>query len=128
MLAYIIRRMFYAIPILIGINLLTFTLFFVVNSPDDMARSQLGDKYVTKEAIENWKAINGYDKPLFYNADASFAGGLTETIFFTKSIKLFAFDFGRSESGRDITADVSRRMWPSLSLAVLNLDETLNRE
>ncbi len=118
MLAYIIRRLFYAIPILIGINLLTFTLFFVVNSPDDMARSQLGDKYVTKEAIENWKASNGYDKPLFYNAEASFTGGLTETIFFTKSIKLFAFDFGRSESGRDITADVSRRMWPSLSLAL----------
>ena len=55
MLAYIIRRLFYAIPILIGVNLLTFTLFFVVNSPDDMAVSQLGEKYVTPEAIEKWK-------------------------------------------------------------------------
>ena len=118
MLAYIIRRLLYAIPILIGINLLTFTLFFVVNSPDDMARSQLGDKYVTAEAIENWKVQNGYDKPLFMNGEAGFPGSLTETIFFTKSIKLFAFDFGRSESGRDITADVSQRMWPSLALAL----------
>ena len=38
MFAYITRRVLYAIPILIGVNLLTFTLFFVVNSPDDMAR------------------------------------------------------------------------------------------
>ena len=118
MLAYIIRRLLYAIPILIGINLLTFTLFFVVNSPDDMARSQLGDKYVTPEAIENWKVENGYHKPLFFNGEAGFPGSLTETIFFTKSVKLFAFDFGRSESGRDITADVSQRMWPSLALAL----------
>jgi len=118
MFAYIVRRLLYAIPILVGINLLTFTLFFVVNSPDDMARSQLGEKYVTQEAIENWKVENGYDKPLFYNAEAGFPSTLTQTIFFTKSLRLFAFDFGRSESGRDITADVSRRMWPSLALAL----------
>jgi peptide/nickel transport system permease protein len=118
MLAYIIRRMLYAIPILIGINLLTFTLFFVVNSPDDMARSQLGAKYVTEDAIENWKRENGYDKPLFYSPEAGFPASVTETIFFTKSLRLFVFDFGRSESGRDITSDVSKRMWPSLALAL----------
>ena len=33
MLAYILRRLLYAIPILIGVNLLTFALFFVVNTP-----------------------------------------------------------------------------------------------
>ena len=33
MLAYIVRRLLYAIPILIGVNLLTFALFFVVNTP-----------------------------------------------------------------------------------------------
>ena len=118
MLAYIVRRLFYAIPILIGVNLLTFTLFFVVNSPDDMAVSQLGEKYVTPEAIQSWKKKNGYDKPLFLNADASGTSALTDTIFFTKSLRLFAFDFGRSESGRDITTDVSTRMWPSLAVAL----------
>lgn len=118
MLAYIVRRLFYAIPILLGVNLITFMLFFVVNSPDDMARSQLGEKYVTAEAIENWKAEHGYDKPLFLNEAASGSEQLTDTIFFTKSVRLFVFDFGRSESGRDITADVSQRMWPSLALAL----------
>ena len=118
MLAYIIRRLFYAIPILIGVNLLTFTLFFVVNSPDDMAVSQLGEKYVTPEAIEKWKVKNGYDKPLFVNDEASGIDAITDTIFFNKSLRLFAFDFGRSESGRDITTDVSNRMWPSLAVAL----------
>jgi peptide/nickel transport system permease protein len=83
-----------------------------------MARSQLGEKYVTADAIENWKRENGYDKPLFHNAGQGFPGSLTETIFFTKSLRLFVFDFGRSESGRDITGDVSHRMWPSLALAL----------
>jgi peptide/nickel transport system permease protein len=118
MFAYIVRRLFYAIPILIGINVLTFTLFFVVNSPDDMARSQLGEKYVTQEAVDNWKRENGYDKPLFYNMEAEFPASLMQTIFYRKSLRLFAFDFGRSESGRDITGDVSHRMWPSLALAL----------
>ena len=71
MLAYILRRLLYAIPILIGVNLLTFTLFFVVNTPDDMARLQLGAKHVTPEAIERWKVEHGYDKPLLLNAEAT---------------------------------------------------------
>jgi peptide/nickel transport system permease protein len=116
--AYIVRRLFYAIPILIGVNLLTFALFFVVNSPEDMAVSQLGDKYVTPEAIQGWKEKHGYDLPLFFNAQQQGAQSLTETIFYTKSVRLFAFDFGRSESGRDITTDVSTRMWPSLAVAL----------
>jgi len=118
--AYIVRRLLYAIPILIGVNLLTFALFFVVNSPDEMAASQLGDKYVTPQAIANWKRKNGYDKPLFFNGEAAGAGAFTDTIFFNKSLKLFAFEFGRSESGRDITTDVSTRMWPSLAVALPN--------
>ena len=40
MFDYIARRILYAIPILIGVNLITFALFFVVNTPDDMARMQ----------------------------------------------------------------------------------------
>ena len=62
MLAYLIRRIIYAIPILIGVNLLTFALFFVVNTPDDMARMQLGIKRVTPAAIAKWKEQHGYDK------------------------------------------------------------------
>ncbi|SDW01297.1 ABC transporter permease [Thiocapsa roseopersicina] len=118
MTAYIIRRLIYAIPILIGVNLITFVLFFVVNAPDDMARMHLGEKRVTEEAIQTWKQEHGYDRPLLYNPDASGLGRFTETIFFEKSIRLFVFDFGSSDNGRDIGYDISQRMWPSLAIAI----------
>ena len=118
MIAYIVRRLLYAVPILFGVNLITFVLFFVVNTPDDIARMHLGMKRVTPEAIATWKAEHGYDLPLLYNADAKGLGGLTETVFFHKSVRLFAFDFGASDEGRDITRDIGRRMWPSLAIAV----------
>jgi len=118
MLAYIIRRLLYALPILLGVNLLTFALFFMVNTPDQMARVQLGDKHVSAEAIEQWKAQRGYDKPLFVNTAENSEGLLTDTIFFEKSARLFVFDFGKSDEGRVIGADISERMWPSLAVAL----------
>ena len=121
MIAYIIRRTLYAVPILIGVNLLTFTLFFMVNTPDDIARSQLGDRRVTEQAIDAWKRSHGYHKPMLYNATAQGTEKLTDTIFFDKSLRLFLFEFGRSDSGRDIGHDVSQRMWPSLAIAVPTL-------
>ncbi len=118
MFAYIVRRLLYAIPILIGVNLLTFLLFFVVNTPDDMARMQLGAKRVTQEAIEKWKAERGYDKPLLWNASAGGSGQATDTIFFQKSARLFVFDFGNADDGRSIGHEIATRMGPSLALAV----------
>ncbi|MDR0576624.1 MAG: ABC transporter permease [Candidatus Accumulibacter sp.] len=118
MLAYLLRRLLYAIPILIGVNLVTFALFFVVNTPDDMARMQLGVKRVTPEAIARWKAERGYDRPLFINARAEGIGALTDTIFFAKSARMFAGDFGRAEDGRDITREIVSRMGPSLAVAL----------
>jgi peptide/nickel transport system permease protein len=118
MLAYLIRRLFYALPILIGVNVLTFALFFIVNTPDDMARMQLGVKRVTPEAIEKWKVERGYDKPLFWNGAASGAGKVAETIFFAKSVKMFALDFGHADDGRDIAREIKLRMGPSLAVAV----------
>lgn len=118
MIAYIIRRLFYAVPILVGVNVITFALFFVVNTPDDMARVQLGVKRVTPEAIEKWKQERGYDKPLLINGAAQGVKKLTDTIFFEKSLSLFVFDFGFSDQGRDIGYDIRTRMWPSLAIAL----------
>lgn len=118
MLAYIIRRILNAIPILIGVNIITFFLFFMVNTPDDMARMQLGQKHVTQAAIDQWKISHGYDKPLFYNPNESGLKSLTNTLFVSRSLSLFTFDFGRSDQGRDISYDISQRMWPSLALAL----------
>lgn len=118
MLAYLIRRLLYALPILIGVNLITFALFFIVNTPDDMARMQLGVKRVTPEAIEKWKAERGYDKPLFLNSAASGLSTVTDTIFFEKSARMVVGDFGRAEDGRDIAREIGSRMGPSLAIAL----------
>ncbi|MGD2117248.1 MAG: ABC transporter permease [Chromatiales bacterium] len=118
MTAYIIRRLLYAFPILLGVNIFTFMLFFVVNSPDDMARMHLGVKRVTEDAVSSWKAERGYDKPILFNEQQQGIAKVTDTIFFQKSINLFVFNFGQSDSGRDILYDISQRMWPSLAIAV----------
>jgi peptide/nickel transport system permease protein len=119
MINYLIRRVLYAIPILVGVNVITFALFFFVNTPDDMARMQLGQKRVTEEAVRKWKEERGYDRPLFVNSSAHGTGKLTDTIFFTKSVKMFAFDFGRAEAdGRDIGHEIRSRMWPSFAIAL----------
>lgn len=65
MFAYIVRRVLFALPILIGVNFITFALFFMANTPDDMARAQLGAKQTTPAMIQSWKIDHGYDKPLF---------------------------------------------------------------
>lgn len=79
MTAYIIRRSLYAIPILIGVNVVVFLLFFFVNSPDDMARAHLGYKRVTPEQIDRWKREHALDLPYFYNAGWRHIGALSAT-------------------------------------------------
>ncbi|MGA7595205.1 MAG: ABC transporter permease [Gallionella sp.] len=118
MISYLIRRISYALPILVGVNLLTFALFFVVNTPDDMARMQLGIKRVTPEAIARWEQQHGYDEPLFLNSAADGIGKITDTIFWQKSASMFVLDFGYSDDGRDISREIATRMWPSLSIAL----------
>ena len=118
MLAYIVRRLLYAGPILLGVNLFTFVLFFGVNSPDDIARMQLGAKYASGEAIERWKAERGYDKPMFYNPSREGLEKLTDTLFVDKSLRMFAFEFGQANDGHDIALEIRGRMAPSFAVAL----------
>lgn len=118
MIGYLLRRLAYGVLILIGVNLLTFLLFFTVNTPDDMARLAIGGKYVTAEAIEDWKAEHGYDKPLLINTTREGMEQLTDTLFFERSASLLVFDFGTSDSGRDIGREIAERAGPSLALAL----------
>jgi peptide/nickel transport system permease protein len=118
MVNYIIRRIGYGVLILIGVNIFTFMLFFTVNTPDDMARMNIGGKRVSQDAIEKWKVERGYDKPLFWNSAAPGTEKLTKTIFYDRSVQLFALDFGPSDSGRDIGYELRKRVGPSIALAV----------
>jgi peptide/nickel transport system permease protein len=86
-----------------------------------MARMHLGMKRVSEAAIIKWKDERGYNKPILLNNNAEGIKKVTETIFFQNSVKLFVFDFGRSDSGRDIGYDISQRMWPSLAITIPSL-------
>lgn len=117
MLKFLLRRVGYGFLLLLGINLLTFVLFFVINTPDDMARLQLG-KRVTAEAVEKWKAQRGYDRALFFNTDKDGLQKISDTVFFDSSMSMFAFKFGLSDSGRNIASDIRERALPSLLIAI----------
>jgi len=120
MLSYTLRRLLYGVLILLGVNLATFFLFFTVNTPDDMARLNIGGKRVTQELIEKWKVERGYDKPLYWNDKLKGSNKLTETIFWERSVSLFTLNFGRAdaESGGDLGHEVATRMWVSVQLAL----------
>jgi peptide/nickel transport system permease protein len=120
MSSYLVRRFLYGALILLGVNLLTFFLFFTVNTPDDMARLNIGGKHVTQDLIDRWKVERGYDKPLYVNDAKQGAERFTDTIFWERSVSLFELRFGRadSESAGDIGPEVSRRMWVSIQLAL----------
>lgn len=120
MLNYVIRRLAYGLVILIGVNLITFVLFFTVNTPDDMARLSIGGKRVTPEQIEKWKAERGYNKPMLFNEQEQGAAQVTNTVFWDRSVSLFLFDFGRADndSAGDIGYQIQQRMGVSLKLTV----------
>ena len=119
MIKYIIRRILYAIPIIIGVNILTSFLFFYVNSPDNMARRILGEKNITQEDIENWKREKGYHLSLLFNSKENGLSKVTQTIFYQKSVPLFWFDFGRSDRNNiDIGQQIQERMFPSLVISI----------
>jgi peptide/nickel transport system permease protein len=118
MARYVLRRILYGFLILIGVNLLTFVLFFAVNTPDDMARLAIGGQRVSPDAVEKWKVERGYNKPLFFNEQAKGMGQITDTIFYQRSVPLLRFDFGESDGGRQIGWEIKNRMGPSLALAI----------
>ncbi|MBN8217925.1 MAG: ABC transporter permease subunit [Spirochaetes bacterium] len=119
MLSYLLRRLLYLFPILIGVNLITFLLFFLVNPPQDQARQALGGRNVRPEQIAAWMRERGYDRPRFWNAKEAGLKKATETIFFEKNARLFLLDFGRSDvDAHPVRTELVRRIGPSLMVTL----------
>ncbi len=120
MLAYIIRRLLYAIPIIFGVMLITFLLFFVVQSRETMAKAQLGQRAKSSE-VRNWLHDRGYDKPLIVNAawaDSTYHHPdqpLWDSIFINQMKNFATFELGESDFNREPIGDKIRSgMIPSL--------------
>jgi len=108
MVRYLIRRLLYAIPILIGVSLITFVLFYMSSTPEQIARRNLSAKNASHEQIVEWQKQHGYDKPLPEQ--------------FLKHMKqLLLFQFGKSDSlgGEDIWTRIYTAAPTSFLIAAL---------
>ena len=89
MTAYILRRILNAIPILVAVNVLTFFLFFFLNTPDDIANLSLGEKNAKPENICKFKRERNYhlpqllnikDKILYFNSKEKVRDDIKQTL------------------------------------------------
>jgi peptide/nickel transport system permease protein len=113
MLAYIIRRFLYAIPILIGVSLLTFTLFYLTTSPENLARRNISSKNPSKAQLQQWLKDHNYDKP-------------RSVQFRDHMVSLATFNFGKSDAtGQPISAMIRRGAGPSFIISSLIFVTTL---
>lgn len=105
MLRYLIRRILYAVPILIGVSLLTFVLFYVSASPETIARRNLSAKNPTQAQLQQWLKDHHYDKP----RSEQFKSHMTS---------LLLFRFGNSDATNEpILKTVRRGVGPSFMIA-----------
>lgn len=114
MFNYLIRRIFYAVPILLGVMVITFVLFYVVQTPEQMARRILGPK-APPQLIQNWLHHRGYDKPVFFNTQPG--NQLLDSQFFNHMKRLALFDLGSSDvTGRRVIDMFKEGALPSLMI------------
>lgn len=118
-LAKVARRLARGALVLAGVNVLCFALFFLVSSPDQMARTRLGPE-ATASQIEAWKRDRSYDLPYFFNAERGLAPAerVTRTIFYQRSVRYLWLDFGRADDGAPITRTILGRVPPSLAITL----------
>ena len=116
MFSLLVRRLLYSLPIVFGVMLITFVLFFVVNTPENMAKRAIGSK-ATPQAMQNWLHQRGYDKPLFINSQP---GAKWHDSLFVQQMKALAsFDLGRSDiNGEPIIQKFKRGAIPSLCITL----------
>ncbi len=106
MIAYIIRRLLYTIPIVLGVLLLTFLLFTVVGGDISL---EIAGKGATPETIEEIREEYGLNKPLFLSWDSQFINHFKSAL---------TFDFGRARDREPVVEKIKRGIGPSLSLTI----------
>ncbi|HSW47251.1 MAG TPA: ABC transporter permease [Phycisphaerae bacterium] len=120
MITYLIRRVLYSFPIIMGVLFLLFVLFFLYADPEAMARKALGEK-APEAAVRNWIHAHGYDRPRLVNSGypAISAGFWTDTLLFDHFASMLTFDFGRSDIDDSPILDrIARGAVPSLTVTV----------
>jgi len=100
---YILRRVIYILPLIVGVTIVNYILFNTVGG--DPVLGYLGPQ-ASQDQIEELRHEMGLDRPWYFQILGDFKGYLT-------------LNFGRSWETRErISEMIFRGMWPSLSLAV----------
>jgi peptide/nickel transport system permease protein len=116
MFSYIIRRLLYAIPIVLGVMVITFALFYLLQKPEAMAARILGPK-APPQAVQNWLHQRGYDKPVFLNLEPG--ANPLDSQFFHHVVALATFDLGVSDAtGQPVIERFKEGAIPSLLITV----------
>lgn len=126
MFAYLVRRILFSLPIVFGVMLLTFVLFFVVQSPEAMARRVLGPKAST-QTVQTWLDNRGYNKPLLLVprkpgqswTEYTTSGEWKNCLFLGQMTRLATFNLGTSDvTGRPLKDVFAEGALPSLLITV----------
>lgn len=109
MIRYLVRRSLYSVPILLGVMLLTFVLFYGIVSPEGLAKRNLSAKNPTPAQIHQWLADHGYDKPMGQQ-------------FESYMVNLLTFQFGKSDHNKEPIIDrIKSGALPSFQVASMVL-------
>jgi peptide/nickel transport system permease protein len=105
MLNYVVRRLIYAVPIVLGVIFITFVLFRMVQSPEAIAIIRLGPK-ATRQAKDDFIKREWLDRPL--------------SVQFVRHVKkLLTFDLGTSwKTGRDLRETFISGAGPTLLITL----------
>lgn len=119
MFSYIVRRLLYTPLVVIGVLLVTFLLFRVVQG--DVSADYAG-RSASPETIAEIRKELGFDKPLFFNTEAVSARGVLavfDSQFFHHFKNAVTFNFGRARlSKQKVSTLLAQGAIPSLSLTV----------
>jgi peptide/nickel transport system permease protein len=115
MIQYIIRRLFAAIPTLLGITVVTFVIITLApGNPADLQSQGIMDPRVSARVYEKLREYYELDKPI--------------PVRYVKWVsRLARLDFGESMSTdrRPVIDKIKERLWPTMSLAILSLGISL---
>jgi peptide/nickel transport system permease protein len=109
---YIIRRLIYLVPVLVGVSLITFIIMRMV--PGDVAQVALGTN-ATEESLADFRHVYGLDQPLFdwkppFGQYGEWVGGLLKG------------DFGKSYFHRTPVRDeLAHRLPVTIQLMVMTI-------
>jgi peptide/nickel transport system permease protein len=113
MLAYLVRRLAWGIVTVQGVLLFLFVLFFLLATPDDIARKAVGEK-APQAVLDQWKQNHGYDKPRVWNPAAP-----ADTMLVDHFRRMLTFDFGKSDADdTPIARRIREGIGPSLAFTL----------